>query len=166
MDGLYRTMSSDGPPALPGWIPVAVIASLTTAAALIGSFAAVDAAARYEDLEQPAWAPPPWLFGPVWTVLYATIAVAGWRIWTSYGWQTPSQLWLGQLALNAAWTPVFFAWELRGAALAIICALDVVLAAMLLRIRNLGWPAWLLTPYLAWVLFATALNASVWWLNR
>lgn len=138
------------------------------AAAAVGSLATLDASEQYATLDQPSWAPPGWLFGPVWTVLYGAMAVAGWRIWCQTGFRSPEiALFGGQLLVNALWSPLFFAWELRGLALAWIGLLDLLVAAtVVLFWRRDRLAGGLLTPYLAWVLFATALNASVWWLNR
>lgn len=139
---------------------------LSYAAAAIGSLAAVSAGAEYAALEAPTWAPPGWLFGPVWTALYALIAVSGWLLWRHDPRSTEVRLWAAQLALNALWTPIFFAWGLRALALAWIVVLDAVVLVLVVRAWKQKWPAWLLVPYLAWIVFATALNASVWWLNR
>lgn len=147
------------------WMPLLVIVLAVAAAAALGSLAAIDAADEYGRLAQPSWAPPGWLFGPVWTVLYAGIAFAGWRIWLAGGWSTDMRIWTAQLAVNALWTPIFFAWGQRGLALVWILVLDTLVAALVWRTWRMGWPAWLLVPYLAWVLFATALNAAVWWMN-
>ncbi len=136
-------------------------------AAVVGSLAAVDAAADYGALEQPTWAPPSWLFGPVWTLLYVAIAVAGWRLWRE-GTRSPGFIvWVVQLAMNAMWTPLFFAWGLRLVALAWIIVMDVLVAWLVWR--SWKWDrvaSYLLMPYLAWILFATCLNGAVWWLNR
>src|SRR5688572_10098559 len=77
--------------------------------AILGSLAASDSGATYAALRRPAWAPPSWLFGPVWTVLYATIGVAGWLAWRRVGLSRAMVPYGAQLVLNAAWTPVFFA---------------------------------------------------------
>jgi len=150
------------------WLVLLAFAAATALAALGGSLATIDAADEYADLEQPAWAPPSWLFGPAWTVLYAMIAVAGWLAWREAGLRSREvALWGIQLAMNALWSPLFFAWGLRGVALAWIVGLDLVVAATLTAFwRRSRTAAWLLVPYMAWILFATALNASVWWLNR
>lgn len=120
----------------------------------------------YAGLTKPSFNPPAWLFGPVWTVLYVLIAVAGWRVWQRdrTGW--PMRLWWAQLALNFLWTPVFFAAHQIGLALVVIL---LMLAAILgfipaaWRIDRLA--AWLFVPYAAWVAFASLLNASIWLLN-
>ncbi|GAB3482032.1 TspO/MBR family protein [Nocardiopsis coralliicola] len=144
----------------------AVIAVCVVAAAVIGGAAASDAGAVYGALERPAWAPPQWLFGPAWTVLYVLMAVACWLVWRRTGARGALVLFAVQLALNAAWTPLFFAAGLRGIAFAEICVLIAVLAATIAAFaRHSRTAALLLAPYLLWTLYAAALNAEVWRLN-
>lgn len=129
-------------------------------AAGLGGLGARRAPTTYSELEKPAWAPPASTFGPVWTVLYATVAAAGWRVHTASG--VARQLHLAQLALNAAWPGVFFGASEKRASLAVIAALDATIAAeVAVLARDDRLPAVLLTPYLGWCLFATALNAAV-----
>ncbi len=144
-----------------------VCGAAVTVAALGGSLAAIDAADQYAALDQPSWAPPSWLFGPVWTALFIAIAVAGWRLWRG-GASSPGFIgWCVQLAMNALWTPLFFAWELRGLALVWILAMDAIVTWLVWRSwRRDRVVAYLLLPYLAWILFASCLNAAVWLLNR
>ncbi|MEE7560368.1 tryptophan-rich sensory protein, partial [Xanthomonas sp. Kuri4-2] len=117
----------------------------------------------------PAWAPPGWLFGPVWSVLYGMMAVAAWLVWRERGWRGAGgalALFLVQLALNAAWSWLFFAWHRGGAAFADILALWLVLGATTLAFaRRQRLAGVLLVPYLLWVSFALALNYTVWHLN-
>jgi translocator protein len=125
-----------------------------------------DVGGTYLALDPPAWAPPPWLFGPVWTVLYALIGVAGWWVWRV----APTEerrgalgLWTAQLVVNAAWPGVFFGLGELGWALAVIVTLDVLVVATIVAVARIARPAAaLLVPYLAWILFATALNATLW----
>lgn len=142
------------------------LAAVAVAAGL-GGLAAGSAGSEYARLDQPAFAPPSSVFGPVWTVLYVMIAVAGWLVWRRVGWGRATTAWAVQLVLNAAWTPLFFGAGLYGVALVeivvLLVAIVVTVALFLPRSRP---AAWLMVPYLAWVLFATALNASIWWLNR
>lgn len=118
----------------------------------------------YADAEQPAWTPPDWVFAPVWTFLYVTMAVAAWLVWRRGGFarqRRPLTYYAVQLALNLAWTPVFFAAQEIELALAVIVVLDVVLAATLAAFwRTEPRAGALLVPYLAWTLFATSLNAG------
>jgi translocator protein len=123
----------------------------------------------YADLRKPGWAPAPWLFGPVWTALYAMIGVAAWLVHRRGGPGTRRALgaWAGQLALNAAWTPLFFGLRAPGVALIEIAALwvAIVAAAVAFFARRTAAGA-LMLPYLAWVSFAAALNFEIWRLNR
>jgi benzodiazapine receptor len=134
-------------------------------AAIGAAFPAPD---YYADLRKPAWAPPPWLFGPVWTVLYAVIGVAAWLVAKrgGPGARGALGLWGGQLALNAAWTPIFFGLRAPGPAFAEIAVLWVAVAATtvaFLARRTLAGA--LMLPYLAWVSFAAVLNFTIWRLN-
>jgi benzodiazapine receptor len=150
--------------------PIALVVSLICVGivSLVGGAASANAADEYAQLNQPSWAPPSWLFGPVWGVLYVLMAVAAWLVWRA----EPTfrsraiQFYAVQLLLNLAWSPLFFGAEQRGWALLDIVVLDVLVAATVVAFwsRN-RLAALLLTPYLAWSLFATALNYSVWSLN-
>ena len=119
----------------------------------------------YEMLQKPLFQPPSWLFAPVWTTLYILIGIAGWRVWRA-GLPRAQALWWGQLALNFAWSPLFFAAHLIAPALAVIITLLLVILAFIAR----TWPrdrlsAVLFLPYAAWVGFASALNGAIWALN-
>jgi len=145
---------------------LAVFAVAVAAVAVIGSLSAVSAASDYAALEQPSWAPPSWLFGPVWTVLYVMIAVAGWLVWRRTGWNRALTVYAAQLTLNAIWTPIFFGFGRYGLALADIVAMWILIGATIWLFRPISrTAAWLLVPYWAWVTFATALNAAIWSAN-
>lgn len=120
----------------------------------------------YAQLAKPSFNPPPWVFGPVWTLLYILIAVAGWRIWRIERGGPAMVAWWVQLALNFVWSLVFFlAHDLLLALVILLCMLAVILAFIALA-RRLDPPAaWLFVPYALWIAFAGLLNASVWWLN-
>ena len=123
----------------------------------------------YARLEKPSWGPPAWLFGPVWTVLYALMGVAAWLVAGKSGSQsrTPLRLWTAQLALNAAWTPIFFGLRAPGLALVNIVLLWLTLVATVVAFWSSRKAAGiLLIPYLGWVSFATALNFVIWRRNR
>ncbi len=147
--------------ALIGWLCVTFLAP--------AAGAWMTSPAWYAALVKPAWSPPAWLFGPVWTLLYVLMAVAAWLVWREGGWLRQRRaltLYLVQLVLNAAWTPIFFGLRQPGWALVEIIALWIAILATLLafkRVRPLA--AWLLAPYLAWVSFATVLNFTLWRLN-
>lgn len=143
-----------------------VALAVTFLAAAAGGLASVDAAAFYSQLARPDWAPPGWLFGPVWSVLYVLMAVAAWLVWRAAGLaraRTPLALFVAQLAANALWSWLFFAWRLGALAFAEVLVLWALVAATIAafwRVRSLA--ALLLVPYLAWVTFAAALTYSVW----
>jgi tryptophan-rich sensory protein len=123
----------------------------------------------YAALNKPAWNPPGWIFGPVWTAHYAMMAVAAWLVWQRGGFAgqgRPLGLFLAQLALNALWTPLFFGLRLPGVAFAEILLLWLAILATLLAFCPVSRvAAWLLAPYLAWVSFAAVLNGTLWRLN-
>jgi benzodiazapine receptor len=148
--------------ALAGWI------ALCFGAAATGAFVSIDG--WYADLAKPAWNPPPWVFGPVWSMLYLMMAVAAWRVWSLGGFparKRPLTLFLVQLALNALWTPLFFGLHQPGLALFEIILLWLAIVATLRAFHRIDRPAaFLLLPYLAWVTFATVLNAALWQMNR
>jgi len=121
----------------------------------------------YDSLNRPSFAPPDWLFGPVWTLLYIMIALSGWLVWRRVGWGSSLiKLWLIQLALNALWPPLFFGLQMPGVALAEMGLFWIAIAACIMHFRPVSnVAAWLLLPYLAWVTFAFVLNMGFWWLN-
>jgi tryptophan-rich sensory protein len=148
---------------LVGWLVVVFIA------ASIGAAASIHAGSFYTQLVRPGWAPPPSIFGPVWTVLYALMGVAAWLVWRVGGIRAANSaltLFLVQLSFNALWSWLFFGWH-RGALaftdILVLWALIVATVILFWRIRPLAGA--LLVPYLLWVSFATALNYSVWQLN-
>lgn len=148
------------------WLGLAAFGVAVAAAALIGGLGVAGTSAEYRALEQPSWAPPSWLFGPVWTVLYILIAISGWLVWRRTGWSTALTVFAVQLLLNAAWTPIFFGFGQYGLALVDIVVLWFVLGATIALFWRVSRPAAaLLLPYWAWVTFATALNAAIWSLN-
>ena len=148
------------------WWGLAGFGAAVTAAALIGVLGVTGTSQEYQSLNQPAWAPPSWLFGPVWTVLYAMIAVAGWLVWRRTGWTAALTVYAVQLALNAAWTPIFFGFGRYGWALADIVLMWVLIGLTVWLFHPVSKvAAALLLPYWAWVTFATALNAAIWHAN-
>lgn len=120
----------------------------------------------YLSLTRPPATPPSWLFGPVWTLLYVMIGVAGWMVWRHSAATWPLRLWGWQLAANAFWTPAFFALHSPPLALAVSIVLLALVALTTRCFARLRPPAaWLMTPYLAWTCYATYLTAGFWWLN-
>ena len=123
----------------------------------------------YAQLNKPSWNPPGWVFGPVWTLLYVMMSVAAWRVWKQGGFTSqrrPLSLFLLQLALNAAWTPLFFGLRQPGIAFAEIVVLWLAILGTIVAFRQTDKiAAALLLPYLAWVSFASVLNFTLWQLN-
>ena len=147
--------------ALVGWLLLTFTASATAVFVSTGDW--------YARLVKPSWNPPSWLFGPVWSVLYAMMAVAAWLVWREGGWTGQKwalSLYLIQWVLNALWTPIFFGMHRPDLAFAEILVLDVAVLATLItfwRAKRLAGA--LLLPYAVWVGFATLLNYTIWRLN-
>jgi tryptophan-rich sensory protein len=121
----------------------------------------------YAGLNRPSIAPPNWVFAPVWTTLYIMMAVAAWRVWKVRGLKSV-ELWAWgiQLALNFAWSAIFFSLHRIGAALVEIILLDLaILYTTALFLRRDRIAAVLMLPYLAWTVFATNLTHAFWQLN-
>lgn len=122
----------------------------------------------YKTLDKPFWTPPNWVFPVVWSALYVMIAVAGWRVWREAGIVVlPFAVYLLQLALNAAWSALFFGIRRADLAFADVVALWIAVAvniALFLPIDAVA--GWLLVPYLVWVTIASCLNFSVWRRNK
>jgi len=138
-------------------------------AVVSGSWTASEISGWYRTLVRPAFAPPNWVFGPAWTLLYALMSVAAWQVWLL---PSSSQrtwglaLFLAQLALNFAWSFIFFRCHAIGAALAEVIVLWAAIGATTLVFSQIApWAAWLMAPYWAWVSFAAVLNAAYWRLN-
>jgi tryptophan-rich sensory protein len=123
----------------------------------------------YASLNKPSWTPPGWVFAPVWTTLYAAMGIAAWLVWREGGWRQqrlPIIVFLIQLTLNFAWSLVFFGLQQIAWALVDIVALWLLIVmAIRVFVRVQRAAAWLLAPYLAWVSFATVLNAAIVWMN-
>lgn len=120
----------------------------------------------YAGLNKPPFNPPNWVFGPVWTVLYILIAIAGWRTWEAGRSSSRMQLWLGQLLLNFLWSPIFFVLNAPWFALVVILALLVVILMFIRQSRAVDrFSAVAFVPYAAWVAFASVLNLSIAILN-
>ncbi|MDA7945989.1 MAG: tryptophan-rich sensory protein [Hyphomicrobiaceae bacterium] len=149
---------------LGNWLALAVFLALCFGVAYFGAqFAPGE---WHAALEKPPWNPPNWVFGPVWTVLYIMIAVAGWLIWKSAPTSAAMGFWVAQLAFNAAWSWLFFGLHRMDVAFADIILLWLAIVAFIIA----AWPisvmaALLFVPYLIWVSFASALNYSIWSLN-
>lgn len=149
------------------WLALLGYAAAVVVVAVVGGLAASGSREEYQRLDQPAFAPPGWLFGPVWTALYVLIALSGWLVWRQVGIDRSMAPYAVQLVLNAAWTPLFFAAGWYGVALVEIVVLLAAIGVTIAMFARRSKPAaLLLLPYAGWVAFATCLNASIWWLNR
>ncbi len=120
----------------------------------------------YAGLAKPSFNPPNWLFGPVWSILYIMIGIAGWRTWQRDRSGAAMKIWWAQLVLNFLWSPVFFTLHQIGLALVVIVGMWLTIVAFIALSWKPDRPAALLfLPYLAWVSFAGLLNAAILWLN-
>jgi tryptophan-rich sensory protein len=146
-----------------GWLVLAF------AAAALGGIGSASAPEFYGQLVLPDWAPPAWLFGPVWTLLYLMMGIASWLVWRAAGFsgaRLALVLYLVQLALNTLWSWLFFAWQNGLLAFVEIVILWFLIVATLVTFRQISKPAaLLLVPYLLWVTFATALAWNCWQMN-
>lgn len=137
-------------------------------AAVAGFVTAANIPTWYESLAKPSFTPPDGVFGPVWTLLYILIALSGWMVWRKIGFSPdqPLVIYGLQLALNFAWSFIFFGAHLIGLAVIDVLLLWFAIVwniATFWRVDRVA--AALLVPYLAWVSFASALNIAVWQLN-
>lgn len=152
------------------WSPLAIFLALVFVVAAIGGAAtAMSVDTWYPTLAKPAINPPDWVFGPVWTVLYITMAVAAalvWRRGARPDRRVAMACFFAQLALNLGWSCLFFGLHLVGPAFGWLILLWVVIAGTIISFRRIErWAALLLLPYLAWVSFAGLLNFLIWRLN-
>lgn len=141
--------------------------ALALATGGIGAIASVDAASFYAQLAKPAWAPPGWVFGPVWTTLYVLMGIAAWLVWRA---PKPARgallLFVVQLSVNALWSWLFFAWKQGALASVEVLVLWALIAGTIVAFWQVSrLAAALLVPYLAWVSFASALTWAVWKAN-
>lgn len=152
------------------WLGLVLFLGLCLGAGGIGAIATTpEIAGWYQSLDKPSWNPPNAVFGPVWTTLFVMIAIAGWIIWKREGIQgarLPLTLFFLQLALNVAWSWIFFGMHQPGWAFLEIVVLWCAIAATVIAFSRTSKPAaFLLLPYLAWVAFASLLNYTIWQLN-
>jgi len=146
-----------------GWV------ALCFAASLAGAIASIQAKAFYGELIKPEWAPPAWLFGPVWTLLFSLMAISAWLVWREEGFaknRGALTLFIVQLIPNVLWSWLFFAWKKGALSLIDNLLLSVLIIATIVsfwRINKIAGA--LLVPYFLWVCFAILLNYSVWQLN-
>jgi tryptophan-rich sensory protein len=152
------------------WAALAIFLALSFAAAFIGGlFTSASVNGWYQTINKPTWTPPSWIFGPVWTLLYLSMALAAWLIWRrrdDANVTAALTLFVIQLALNAAWSAFFFGWQNPKLAFGDIVLLwSAILAAMIAFWRITAISGWLFAPYVLWVTFAAALNLAIWQMN-
>lgn len=147
--------------ALVGWIALSLGAGLFGSQFMPGAW--------YAALDRPPWTPPNWLFGPVWTTLYVLMGIAAWRVWLRRDTSSVRgalAMFLVQLVLNALWSWIFFGLHMTGVAaieIAVMLVAIIITTILFWRIDRIA--GLLLTPYIVWVSYATALNISIWLRN-
>jgi len=148
------------------WLSLALWIAGTSLAGISGAVTAKEAARFYARLDKPRWAPPDWLFGPAWTVLYLVMATAAWRIWREFGFDGARNeliLYFVQLVLNSAWSWFFFVRHTGlGSAIEVSLLLTGVFATMAAFALRDPVAGLLFVPYALWVTFATVLTVTVW----
>ena len=156
------------PKSIRTFFPFAIAVGVASAAA--GSLTEMSVHQWYMHLTKPLWTPPPKLFGPVWTVLYAAMALAAWLIYKKEGWasaQKPLTLWGLQLVLNALWPGFFFAMRSPVAgSIEIIILMFFVIATTVSFMRRDRTAGLLMLPYCLWATYATALTITIWRMNK
>ena len=156
------------------WNPIVMLALFITVCFVAAGASAISTRSSvstwYPMLRKPAWNPPAWIFGPVWTVLYLMIAISAWLVWRERGFSRGAGalgLFALQLALNALWSPLFFGLRSPLAGFVDIVPLRAAILAVLVSFWTISPLAGaLLVPYWLWVSFATVLNLAIWRLNR
>jgi tryptophan-rich sensory protein len=148
------------------WALIGFVVLCLAVGGLGGWVTAVPVVEWYPSIAKPSWTPPSWVFGPVWTLLFILMGIAAWLVWRSGNARGAMILFGAQLLLNLAWSVLFFGARSPGLGLVDIVPLWITIAATIfafsLRSRV---AAFLMVPYLAWVSFATALNAAIYMLN-
>ena len=153
------------------WAALAVSVIFTQLVGVVSLLLSGDMQAYYNALIKPPLAPPDWLFGVAWPVLYLIIGIAACLVYTStaHREQKRHALWTYaiQLAVNCLWSLVFFRFHMMGLAIAVLVALIALVIKTMQwfnRIHKLSMQ--LMIPYLLWLLYATYLNIGIFWLNR
>ncbi|MBL8816573.1 MAG: tryptophan-rich sensory protein [Planctomyces sp.] len=152
------------------WVGLVLSVAVCIGAAGLGSAATTpEIGGWYQTIVKPTWNPPSWLFAPVWTTLFVMMGISAWLIWRPAGFMgapRPLALFATQLALNVAWSWIFFGMHQIGWAFFEIVILWLAIAATMVAFFRHSKPAgWLLVPYLGWVSFASVLNFTLWQLN-
>jgi tryptophan-rich sensory protein len=152
------------------WLMFLFFLCLCYGAAVLGSICTSSSVGTwYADLRKPSFNPPDWIFAPVWSALYFLMALSAWLVWRRADWggaKLALTLFFAQLALNVAWSGLFFGLRRLGTALIeIICLLGTIVATALAFRPVSGLAFWLMVPYAVWVAFAALLNFKIWQLN-
>ncbi len=152
------------------WLVLVALIVLCLGAGFTGSIATRHSVRTwYPTLRKPNGTPPSWVFGPVWTTLYIVMAIAAWLVWREVGWEIGKHsliLFFGQLALNVAWSGIFFGGRHPGLAMGEIVILWLaILCTGLMFYYLLPIAGMLMLPYLLWVTYASYLNFGIWRLN-
>jgi len=154
---------------MPKFLKLVFSILLCQGAGIIGSFFTVSSIPTwYATLNKPFFNPPNWLFAPVWTILYALMGIYFYLIWTSNKKEAGKlkRFFLIHLVFNSLWSIVFFGLKSPLAALFIILILIFMISYLIIKGFKINrYAPYLLMPYLAWVSFATILNAAIWVLN-
>lgn len=124
----------------------------------------------FKTLNRPDFAPPNWLFAPVWTTLFLLMGIAAWLVWrrglNEPGVKKALGIFVLQLVLNVGWSAIFFGLKNPGLAFVEIILLWLAIVWTVIVFARISKPAgWLLAPYIAWVTFASVLNFAIWRLN-
>ena len=152
------------------WLTFALFAAICFSVAAVGSvWTATSVRTWYVRLQKPSFNPPSWVFGPVWSILYFSMAVSAWLVWRSAGWSAPRAafiLFFIQLGFNLIWSGLFFGLHQPGLAFIDILALLASVVATAIAFRSFSEAAfWIMIPYAMWVCFASLLNFEIWRLN-
>jgi tryptophan-rich sensory protein len=156
---------------IPYWVKIVIGILICNGVGLLVSGVTLDAIPGwYAQLNKPSFNPPNWLFGPVWTVLYTLMGISAATIWEA-GAERPEvkkalNIFAIQLVLNGLWSYLFFGYKNPLFAFIEILWLLIAIVVTILHFKNIkSWAAWLLIPYLLWVIFAAILNFSIYLLN-
>ncbi len=143
---------------------------IAEAVGFLSGFLARNSRQVYDSLIKPSMAPPGWLFPVVWTILYALMGIAAYKVYSSDVSKTKKRnaliVYSLQLLVNFSWSIVFFRYGLIGYSVFILILLDIlVIICTILFYRIDKKSAFLMIPYIIWILYATDLNAAIWLLN-
>lgn len=160
--GRQQAKESVSPPSRP-WLALLVSMLVVYTASGLGALASVQAKSFYALLQQPSWAPPAAVFGPVWTTLFTLMGIAAWLVWKAPEHRRALTWFALQLMVNVLWSWLFFAWHQGAWAFVDVIVLEIFIWVTAWQFWRLNrWAALLLLPYALWVSFAAALNFWLW----